>query len=297
MLGSPVEAAVALRAIVSAGFQVALVVSQPDARRGRGAAATPTPLKAAALELGLPVTDRLEEVTTAGVDLGVVVAYGRLVPTRILAEVPMVNLHFSLLPRWRGAAPVERAILAGDDVTGACVMRLEPQLDTGAVFDRVEVRIGPDETAAQLRSRLADLGAEALVTRLAEGFGEPGPQEGQPVYAPKIEAPELRIDWGRPAGQVHRLVRVGGAWTTFRSRRLKVLEVRVPPGLAPGGTAPEGAVPGRPSLGPGELSGALVGTGDGLLELVTVQPESRGPMEAEAWLRGSRPDPGEHLGP
>ncbi len=286
LLGSPEEAAVALRALVDADCEVVLVVSQPDARRGRGRATSPTPLKAAALELGIPATDRLDDVLGAEVDLGVVVAYGRLVPRRILSQVPMVNLHFSLLPRWRGAAPVERAVLAGDEVTGVCVMGLDPELDAGPVFDRAEVRIGADETAAELRGRLAVLGADVLVRRLAEGFSEPSPQTGEPVYAPKIQVSELRIDWGSPAVEVHRIVRVGGAWTTFRDRRLKILGARV----VPHGTR-EGEV-----LAPGELDGTVVGTGSGALELTVVQPESRGALEARDWMRGARPDAHERLG-
>ena len=122
-----------LQALVAAGHEVVLVVSQPDKRRGRGGALLPSPVKAAAVELGLPVTERVDDLLDAGAELGVVVAYGRLIHPHVLAVLPMINLHFSLLPRWRGAAPVERAILAGDPVTGVCVMALEEGLDTGPV--------------------------------------------------------------------------------------------------------------------------------------------------------------------
>ena len=121
-LGSPEAAVAPLRALHAAGHDIVLVVSQPDRRRGRGGAMSPSPVKAAALELGVPVTERIDDVVESGAELGVVVAYGRLIRPHVLAAVPMVNLHFSLLPRWRGAAPVERAILAGDTVTGVCVM-------------------------------------------------------------------------------------------------------------------------------------------------------------------------------
>jgi methionyl-tRNA formyltransferase len=133
-LGSPEAAVAPLQALVGAGFDVALVVSQPDRKRGRGGALVPTPVKSAALELGLAVSDRVDDALTVGADLGVVVAYGRLVRPHVLARLDLVNLHFSLLPRWRGAAPVERAILAGDDETGVCLMRLEEGLDTGPVY-------------------------------------------------------------------------------------------------------------------------------------------------------------------
>jgi methionyl-tRNA formyltransferase len=123
-----------LRALVGAGHEVVLVVSQPDKRRGRGGELAPSPVKAAAVALGLAVTERVDDVITAGAELGVVVAYGRLIRPHVLAVLPMINVHFSLLPRWRGAAPVERAILAGDERTGVCVMQLEEGLDTGPVY-------------------------------------------------------------------------------------------------------------------------------------------------------------------
>jgi methionyl-tRNA formyltransferase len=268
---------------VEAGWDVALVVSQPDRRRGRGSSLRPTPVKAAALELGLPVTDRVDDVLGAGADLGVVVAFGRLVRPHVLAELAMVNLHFSVLPRWRGAAPVERAVLAGDDETGVCLMRLEEGLDTGPLYACERVTIGPDETADELRSRLVGLGTDLLVDRLVAGLGRPVPQEGEPTYAAKLEPQELRLDWARPAVELHRVVRVGGAWTTFRGRRLKVRWAR----LAPAGST---------GLAPGQLEATVVGTGAGALELVEVQPEGRAPQPAQAWWNGARIGPGERLG-
>ncbi|MGH9028042.1 MAG: methionyl-tRNA formyltransferase, partial [Acidimicrobiales bacterium] len=133
-LGSPSAAVPSLRALVRAGHDVSLVVSRPDKRRGRGQAASPSPVKAAALEAGIDVTDQLDDVLGSGAELAVVVAYGRIIPKRVLDVMPMVNAHFSLLPRWRGAAPVEHAILAGDRVTGVCIMVLEEGLDTGPVL-------------------------------------------------------------------------------------------------------------------------------------------------------------------
>jgi methionyl-tRNA formyltransferase len=275
-----------LRALVAAGHEVVLVVSRPDRRRGRGGELQPSPVKAAATELGIPVTDRVDDVMGAGAELGVVVAYGRLIRPHVLAVLPMVNVHFSLLPRWRGAAPVERAILAGDDRTGVCIMGLEEGLDTGPVYACEEVAIGSEQTAEELRAELTSRGTALLVRLLAEGLPEPRPQEGDPTYAPKIEPEEHHLDWSRPAVDLHRVVRLGDAWTLFRGRRLKVLRARV---AEPGGCA--GLAPGQ--LDPESLT---VGTGDGGLVLVVVQPEGRGPQAATAWRNGARPRAGERMG-
>ena len=270
----------ALRALVADGHDVALVVSQPDKRRGRGATLMPSPVKAAALELGLPATDRVDDAIDVGADLGVVVAFGRLIKPHVLERLPMVNIHFSLLPRWRGAAPLERAILAGDHETGVCLMALEEGLDTGPVFACERLAIGPDETADALRERLVDAGTRLLVDRLRTGLGEPVAQTGEPTYAAKLEPAELRIDWTRPAEEVHRLVRLGRAWTTFRDHRLRVLQAR----QADGGN------------GPGVLDGLVAGTGDGRgIELEVVQPEGKPAQPAAAWRNGARPQPGETL--
>jgi len=263
-LGTPALAVPPLRALVAAGFDVALVVTRADKRRGRRAEPSPSPVKEAAVELGLPVVHRVEDALGAGADLGVVVAYGALIKPPVLAELPMVNLHFSLLPRWRGAAPVERAILAGDAETGVCVMQIEEGLDTGPVFACERVPIGPTTTADELRSTLVDVGTPLLVETLRAGLGSSTPQVGEPVYAAKIEPEDLRLDWSRPAEELARIVRVGGAWTTFRGKRLKVLEAVVT---------------------------------DGHLTLDVVQPEGRGPMPAAEWQRGARLAPGETLGP
>lgn len=279
-LGSPDAAVPPLRALVAAGFEVVLVVSQPDRKRGRGSALSPSPVKAAALELGLPVTDRVDDVLDVEADLGVVVAFGRLIKPHVLEKLPMVNLHFSLLPRWRGAAPVERALLAGDAETGVDVMELEEGLDTGGIYAEERVTIGPEETADELRERLVAIGTDLLVATLQKGLGEPRPQEGEPTYAAKIDPAELELVWDRPAVELHRLVRLGRAWTTFRGKRLKVLAARLA----------------DTDAGPGVLDGTVVGTGDGGLELVTVQPEGKGPQDAAAWRNGARPEPGERLG-
>ena len=272
-----------LQALVAEGHDVALVVSRADKRRGRGGALQPSPVKAAALDLGLPVTERVEDVVDAAAELGVVVAFGRLIKPPVLAALPMVNVHFSLLPRWRGAAPVERAILAGDTETGVCLMALEETLDTGPVFRREVVPIDPEETADELRDRMVVVGTRLVVDALRDGLGDPESQVGEPTYAAKVEPEERELHWDQPAAVLHRVVRVGDAWTTFRGKRLKVRRARV----APTSPAP---------LGPGEMDGGLVGTGDGALELVEVQPEGRGPQPVSAWRNGARPQPGERLG-
>jgi methionyl-tRNA formyltransferase len=263
-LGTPHVAVPPLRALVEAGFDVALVVTRPDARRGRGGAASPSPVKAEAAALAIPVSHEVDDVLAARADLGVVVAYGRLIKPHVLAQLPMVNLHFSLLPRWRGAAPVERALLAGDEVTGVCLMQLEEGLDTGGVIACVEVPIGPRATAADLRAELATVGSQLLVTALEQGLGPPQPQVGEPTYAAKVEPGELRIDWSKPAGELDRLVRLGGAWTTFRGKRLKI-------------------------------HGATIGD-DGTLVPTVVQPEGRAAMTWRDFVNGARLAPGERLG-
>lgn len=284
-LGSPEAAVPPLRALVAAGHHVLLVVSQPDRKRGRGGALLPSPVKAAALELGLPVTDDVREVfaaAQAGAELGVVVAFGQLIRPDLLAALPFVNLHFSLLPRWRGAAPVERALLAGDTETGVCLMALEAGLDTGPVYRRVVTPIEADEPVSALRDRLVGIGTELLVDALAQGLGEPEPQVGEPTTAAKLQSSEFRIDWTQAAESIHRLVRLGSAWTEFRGKRLKINEVRR------SAATPDGT--------PGELHGLLVVTGDGALELVAVQPEGKPVQSAEAWRHGARPGPQDRMG-
>jgi methionyl-tRNA formyltransferase len=282
----------ALEALVADGHSISLVVSRPDRRRGRGGATSPSPVKEAAYRLGLPVTDRLSDVAEAGVDLGVVVAYGRIIPEAVLERVPMLNLHFSLLPRWRGAAPVERAILAGDRMTGVCVMRLEAGLDTGPVYAREAVEIEPDETAAELSTRLAAVGSELLVRVLhdvrisgsAGALPEPEAQVGEATYAAKIEAADRALDWASSAIQLARIVRIGGAFTAFRGRRLGIERARAVDSPQSG------------PLPPGSIEGSMVATGEGRLQLVTVRPESGRSMTADEWLHGLRPRAGDRLG-
>jgi methionyl-tRNA formyltransferase len=255
-LGTPEMAVPPLEALVGAGHDISLVVTNPDRRRGRGGATSPSPVKAAAIRHGIPVSHAVDDVLQVGADLGVVVAYGRLIKPHVLAELDFVNLHFSLLPRWRGAAPVERALLDGDEVTGVCLMALEEGLDTGGVYDCVEVPIGSTATADQLRAELVDVGARLLVDRLAAGLGEPTPQSGTPTYAAKIDQLELRIDWSGPVDRIDRLIRLGGAWTTFRGARFKIHAADM-------------------------VDGRVVPT--------IVQPEGKGRMSYADWRNGARP--------
>jgi methionyl-tRNA formyltransferase len=284
-LGTPAMAVPPLEALVAAGFDLALVVTRVDKRRGRGGEMSPSPVKAAALRLGIPVAHTVDEALAVGADLGVVVAFGQLIRRPVLEALPLVNLHFSLLPRWRGAAPVERALLEGDEVTGVCLMQIEEGLDTGPVFARVEVPITDATTGDSLRAELVAAGTSLLVDSLRTGLGEPEPQTGEASHAAKITPDELRIDWSRPVAEIDRLVRLGGAWTMFRSKRLKVHSA------APESTAVDTVAP-----APGVVDGARVGCSDGTLTLVDVQPEGKAVMTWTAFANGARPQPGEMLG-
>ncbi len=287
-LGTPDMAVPPLRALVEAGHDIALCVTRPDRRRGRGKEETPSPVKVAATELGLPVTHTMDDLTTAGVELAVVVAYGRIIPVRLLEQIPMVNLHFSLLPRWRGAAPVERAILAGDRETGVCLMKVEEGLDTGPVYAVRRVPLDDAITLDALRQELVMVASALVVEALAHGVAglpRPVPQAGEVTLAEKISKEDLHLDWSATAVSLTRVVRLGRAWTTFRGRRLTVLDVSLGPD--------EHDTAGRL---PGSLDGPVVATGGGSVVLQRVQPESRSPMSAEEWLRGVRPALGERLG-
>jgi len=274
-LGTPPAAAVVLERLVEAGFEIAHVVTRPDAKRGRGSSLSPSPVKEVALRLGIPVSHGLEWVVSHQDKnlLGIVVAYGRIIPASILAHTPMINIHFSLLPRWRGAAPVERAILAGDTTTGVCIMDIEETLDTGAVYAREEVGITDASTSVSLTNELARVGADLLVRTLKEGLGTPTPQGEGETYAKKISSEEQRIDWSMSAVQIHRQVRALRSFAVVSGTRIKILEVFL--------------VDGDATLAPGEVeSDCYVGTGQGDLLLVRVQPEGKGPMPAADWMRG-----------
>jgi len=290
-LGTPADAAPPLRALVAAGHEVAFVVTQPDRRRSRGSGSDPSPVRRAADELGLdvrtPVKAReiVDDARASGAQLGVVVAFGQLLPPSLLDALPLgfVNLHFSLLPRWRGAAPVERALLAGDTETGVCLMQLEAGLDTGPVYATARVPIGARESAGELRARLVEVGTQLLVDHLpAVDGGRPAPQVGEPTYAEKLTVEEFALDPARPAVELDRVVRAGnprpGAWMRVGRRRVKVLRAH-PENMA------------TPGLGPGAITqvGELVTAYD-VLALDEVQPEGKRPMSGAAWRAGLRSD-------
>lgn len=278
----------ALRALVGAGFDLPVVVTGAPRRRSRRGSDTPSPVGAAAAALGLVISHDPADLAACEADCAVVVAYGRLIGADLLAVTPMVNLHFSLLPRWRGAAPVERALLAGDEVTGVCLMALEPTLDTGPVYWHHEVPIEPTDTAARLRSRLAVEGAQRLVASLTEGLGAPQPQHGTATYAAKLNSADREIDWSQPSTLIDRQIRVGGAWTTLEGQRFIIREA-TPQTLG-------AHVPSAPNAQAGTLFDDMVVAGDGFMQLVVVQPAGRPIAGARAWLNGARLPQGARFG-
>lgn len=308
LAGTPVTAVPALRALLGSRHEVAAVVTRPDARSGRGRSLHPSPVKEVALEHGLEVLtpasprdpDFLDRLRAIAPDCCPVVAYGALLP-RVALDVPRlgwVNLHFSLLPAWRGAAPVQRALMAGDDVTGASTFVIEEGLDTGPVLGTLTETVRPTDTAGTLLERLADAGAGLLVATmdgLEDGSLHAVPQPTDGVsHAPKLTVEEAEVRWGLPAHVVDRHVRgctpAPGAWTTFRGERLKLGPV------TPTSTPPEGT----DGLAPGALHvtkrAVYVGTAAGAVALGEVRPHGKKPMPAADWARGVRVEAGERLG-
>lgn len=300
--GTPAVAVPSLRALIDSDHEVVAVVTRPDAKVGRGRRLEPSPVKVAAEEAGIEVLtptrptdpDFLSRLTELEPECCPVVAYGALLPEQVL-DIPThgwVNLHFSLLPAWRGAAPAQRALMAGDEITGASTFRIETGLDTGPVFGTMTERIRPDDTSGTLLDRLADAGAPLLVATMdgiATGDLEPQEQPGEGVsHAAKLTVEEARIDLTHPAMAVDRLVRgctpAPGAWTTFRGERLKVGPVTIADEVLP-----VGAVEARKRE-------VLVGTTDRAIRLGEVTPLGKKPMAAADWARGVRIEPGERLG-
>lgn len=288
-LGTPDVAVPPLRSLHAAGCDIALVVTGADKRRGRGRATSPTPVKVTALELGLDVSTNIDDLlhvhAESPIDLAVVVAYGRLIRMNVLTEIPMVNIHFSKLPRWRGAAPVERALLAGDESTAVTVMTVAEALDEGDVWASQAVAIESDDTVESLWASMSKIGASLLTDTMSTGFRDPSPQVGEVTYAKKLATEDLRLDWNQPAAVLNRIVRVGDAWTSFRGERFKIHEARPRPESAPESD----------DIAPGRIESLLVGTGAGVLELIAVQPAGKARMSASDWVNGARPD-GERLG-
>lgn len=279
-LGTPEAAVPSLNALVDAGHDVVIVITRPDRRRGRGAELSPSPVKAAALCLGLAVGHRLSDLDGADIERAVVVAYGAMIPAAVLDRIPMLNVHFSLLPKWRGAAPVERAILAGDVETGVAVMSLEATLDTGPLHAERRTLVDA-KTATVLTNELASLGAEALVEVLATPalLDHPTVQVGEATYADKLTKETFHLEPSMPVVLLERTVRLGRAYTFVNGRRLRVLEGRVD------------AAEGRAGSIADVDGGLALVANDGALVLEMVQPEGSRAMSAKAWWVGARADP------
>lgn len=283
-LGTPEIAVPHLEALVASGVVVELVVTRPDVRRGRGNEVSASPVKVAAQNLGLTVSHDVSDVLSIAKDnsdlLGVVVAFGELIAVEVLSRVPMVNVHFSLLPRWRGAAPVERAILAGDQTTGVCIMRVVEKLDEGEVYARQEVTIATNDDVESLKSKLNAVAIKLLLSKIKAGFDAGVSQAGEASYAKKIKSIDLQIDWSKSADQISRQVRVGGAFTTINGRRIKILSAQVIDGI------PIDTQPGQ--VCEVNTKYCCVATGEKALSLIEVQPEGKSAMKIEEWLNGAR---------
>ncbi|MFI6807454.1 methionyl-tRNA formyltransferase [Streptomyces luteogriseus] len=303
--GTPEVAVPALDALLASGrHEVAAVVTRPDAPAGRGRRLVASPVAERAEEAGIEVLkpakpkdpEFLERLREIGPDCCPVVAYGALLP-RVALDIPArgwVNLHFSLLPAWRGAAPVQHAIMAGDEITGASTFLIEEGLDSGPVYGTVTEEIRATDTSGDLLTRLAFAGAGLLAATMdgiEDGTLKAVPQPADGIsLAPKVNVEDAHLDFGAPALRVDRMVRgctpAPGAWTTFRGERLKLIQV-----------AP---VPDRTDLAPGQIAAGKnnvhVGTGSCGVELLWVQAQGKKPMRAADWARGVRIVEGERLG-
>lgn len=291
-MGTPAFSVPVLDALVEAGHEIAAVYCQPPRPAGRGKKERPTPVHARALELGLEVRhpeslrnpEAQAEFAAFGAEVGVVVAYGLILPQAIL-DAPMhgcLNIHASLLPRWRGAAPIHRALMAGDEETGVCIMQMDAGLDTGPVLLRKSLPIGPEETTGSLHDKLSVLGAEAIVealARLSSLTPEPQPESGV-SYATKIDKAEARVDWTKPAGEVDRQIRAlspfPGAWCEMAGERVKLLASRIADSSASASDVPPGTV-----IGP-----LTIACGDGAVEITRAQRPGKRAMDAEEFLHG-----------
>jgi methionyl-tRNA formyltransferase len=297
--GTPVAAVPSLRALIaSPRHEVVGVLTRPDAKAGRGRTLHASPIKEVALEHDIPVLTpktlrdeaALDAIRELEPDCAPVVAYGNLIPKSALTipTIGWVNLHFSLLPAWRGAAPVQHAIWHGDDISGASTFLIEEGLDTGPVFGVLTEVIDPRDTAGDLLDRLAEAGAQLLTGTLdaiEDGTVRAEPQHDDGIsLAPKITVEQAEIDWNQPAIAIDRQIRActpaPGAWTTFRGERIKI---------GPAVPADQGGLPA------GRIAGTTVGAGVGTLTLGTVQPAGKAPMAADAWARGARITAGERF--
>jgi len=306
-MGTPEFSVSVLDQLVSAGHEIACVYSQPARPAGRGKKPRPSPVQRRAEALGLPVRTPLNfkddadraEFAALNAEAAVVVAYGLILPQAILdapargayglilpqaiLDAPArgcFNIHASLLPRWRGAAPIQRAIMAGDAETGVCIMQMEAGLDTGPVLLRNATPITAQDTAASLHDRLAEMGAALMVGALAKIdtlIAQPQPDEGV-TYAAKIDKAEARIDWSKPASEVDRLIRgispFPGAWFMLNGERVKVLLSNLTDGIGAAGTALD--------------DGLTIACGEGAVRLLKVQKAGKGPQPAEVFLLGTK---------
>ena len=290
--GTPAVAVPSLDALVQAGFDVVAVLTRPDAPIGRKRVLTPSPVAARAAELGIEVihaakvdADVTARIAAAAPDAAAIVAYGGLIP-RAALDIPRhgwINLHFSLLPAWRGAAPVQRAVIAGDDITGAVTFLLEEGLDTGPVFGTLTEAVRPDDTSGELLERLSHSGAVLLARTLSAieaGRAVPVPQSGDVSLAPKLGIDDGRINWHEPALAIGRRARgvtpEPGAWTTLDGQRVKLEPVVLrtdAPALLPGQVLLDGKK-------------VFVGTGSHAVELTRIQPSGKKMMAAADWARG-----------
>jgi len=294
-MGTPEFSVPVLEALVDAGHEIAAVYCQPPRPAGRGKKDRPTPVHARAVELGLEVrhpvslktAEAQDEFAALGADIAVVVAYGLILP-QVILDAPAkgcLNIHASLLPRWRGAAPIHRAIMAGDDETGICIMQMEAGLDTGPVLLREGTPIGEEETTALLHDRLSEMGASLIVTALRhlDGLSAEVQAEEGVTYAAKIDKTEARIDWARPAVEVDRQIRglspFPGAWSELGGQRVKVLASRL------------AEAQGKP----GEVlkENLTIACGSGAVELLRLQRAGKGAQDRDVFLRGFPVSPGD----
>ena len=293
--GTPSVAVPSLDALLEAGFDVVAVLTRPDAPLGRKRTLTPSPVAARAEGLGLPVIraariddDAVAAIRAANPDVAAIVAYGGLIPERALTipEHGWINLHFSLLPAWRGAAPVQHAVINGDDVTGASTFLLEKGLDTGPVYGQLTETLSPEDTSGALLERLSHSGAVLLAQTLKAieaGTAHAVPQSGDITLAPKLTIDDARLDWQQPALAIRRRINgvtpEPGAWTTWDGARFKIGSALLRPDITE-------LAPGQVRFTGGAQAAAVVGTGSSGLELAQVQPAGKKMMPGADWARG-----------